>query len=62
MRLDLVELSGEEKLEREVGQLGLVLPQPEPRWPKEVESATLEAASSSTRGTDWAHNGLSYWE
>ena len=39
MRLDLVKLSGEEELEREVGQLGLVLPQPEPRWPKAVESA-----------------------
>ena len=53
MRLDLVELGGEEVLEGEVGQLSLVLPQPEPRGLKAAESAASEAASSSTRGTGW---------
>jgi hypothetical protein len=30
-----------------------------PIWPKAAESATLEAASSSSRGSGWAPNGLS---
>ena len=34
-----------------------------PKWSKAVKSATLEAASSSTRGSGWAPSGpASFWE